>query len=668
MNKNESELIQQIMAQFEKLQFPNGSLQRWKEVCLEGTRQMPIDVMQKLLAHIPTQEQINKWKDMPKDLSSLAKIKLPLLCGWNMDEVVIGMEPYLRKHVAKYSTNRCDFEDSMQNGAIGVIQALRTDAGYAAFATHCFRHIQTNIRRASVNSGVIRETEATPVSVKVRLAIGSFLSADWMAEYRDELAQSWDKATLVETIERINHKELKDKPVIEKNKIIDELTNKLYKQINYKGFEFVRFTNYQSILGNIIRDYVFETNPAIFTNAHKEIEKSKPVDGEREKVIDELAAKHLDKKILPDLTKIAEQIKKQIDTCAKLNAEKNREKYQVKTISLLNNQSLVRNEDFSLVRVQRTGNQRGRCSMIDLGFDLTRLNYDKIYELFDYLNARFGKPAANDQREDVSIVRQHIMPIFDTVKHRCVADIIKHIAAMPDFHKNPTALDVQLDGEERYDYTDMNAEEPSDIVMAKENSEQQRTIIKLLRAETDLTMEQECTLCFTYGLPLPCTKEQSAHLLNLASGEVEVVDGQLFYIPQPVSGSWLADNFGLVTGKQTEDGNPSAISRQRITQYLKRIHTKFSAKYWELRLKSDGFKRSIERALKSSVKLTDTEMVIAVKHFGLFGEKECGLEYLMENYETLTKQAVQLSHEERKELVEEHLENIRNKICAYEIL
>jgi RNA polymerase sigma factor (sigma-70 family) len=106
-----------------------------------------------------TPEISAEWRAMPHTLENLTKIKLPLIHGWTEREVVKALEPYIYKLAQKYVTERFPIDDAAQEGAIGVLAALKTDGGLAPIATHAWKHIQTAIRRASAQSGLIRKGE-----------------------------------------------------------------------------------------------------------------------------------------------------------------------------------------------------------------------------------------------------------------------------------------------------------------------------------------------------------------------------------------------------------------------------------------------------------------------------------------------------------------------------
>lgn len=94
-----------------------------------------------------------------KDFAALKQTILPLEHGWTEEEVINAMMPEIVKFAKIYATNRFEIDDGIQQGAIGVLNALRTDKGIANFASHAKNHIRTSIGRASATSGLIRKGE-----------------------------------------------------------------------------------------------------------------------------------------------------------------------------------------------------------------------------------------------------------------------------------------------------------------------------------------------------------------------------------------------------------------------------------------------------------------------------------------------------------------------------
>jgi len=78
---------------------------------------------------------------------------------WTMAELINTLKPWIRHLAWKYVSGKNSIDDLMQHGAIGVINAVRTDKADAPFAHHAWRHIQGEIRRAALTGGVIKGSE-----------------------------------------------------------------------------------------------------------------------------------------------------------------------------------------------------------------------------------------------------------------------------------------------------------------------------------------------------------------------------------------------------------------------------------------------------------------------------------------------------------------------------
>lgn len=106
----------------------------------------------------PKSVEIKDYENI-KSLRRLKNVKGPLFSGWTEDEVVKAMIPYIKHIAKKYASNRAEFDDLTQHGAIGVMNALRTDKSEAPFGTHAFKHILGEIRRAAFLSGTVKGSE-----------------------------------------------------------------------------------------------------------------------------------------------------------------------------------------------------------------------------------------------------------------------------------------------------------------------------------------------------------------------------------------------------------------------------------------------------------------------------------------------------------------------------
>jgi hypothetical protein len=154
---------------------PEPYVQEWAKI------DRTLTVWNKILHNsLPTREEFERWEKLPKTLESLQQIRYPILSGWSMNEIIGGLTPFIVTHVRKFHTNRCPYEDCFQNAVVGVLQALKTDAGIASFAHHAFLHMKTQVRRNSANSGIISRPEKTPSKTEVLREITEWLGGWWL--------------------------------------------------------------------------------------------------------------------------------------------------------------------------------------------------------------------------------------------------------------------------------------------------------------------------------------------------------------------------------------------------------------------------------------------------------------------------------------------------------
>jgi RNA polymerase sigma factor (sigma-70 family) len=183
------------------------------------------NTIEKIAQNLPTKQQYDEWCEMRRgSLHSLRRICHPLLCGWSYAEVIAGLKAYIYEVAKKYITLRMDIEDVYQYGCIGVIEAMRTDAGISCFANHAFARIRTSIRRKAT-SGLIRRPEKVPSRTEVRREVtnwlmeNEFIRQEDLKDYRVQkigqkvsekhIPESYklsnlDKCALVELMDHIN--------------------------------------------------------------------------------------------------------------------------------------------------------------------------------------------------------------------------------------------------------------------------------------------------------------------------------------------------------------------------------------------------------------------------------------------------------------------------------
>jgi RNA polymerase sigma factor (sigma-70 family) len=160
--------MDEIIKHFTNLGVPEKTIIEWLKDKKEST-------IQKICKNLPTKKEFEEWCKAPKTLNTLRKIRFPQLCGWTVDEITDAIMPYVNMLSKKYRSMRNGQEDCQQDGCIGVIHALRTDAGIIPFASHAYNRIRTAIRRSSATSGVISKPEKMPSKTEVRRAITNWL-------------------------------------------------------------------------------------------------------------------------------------------------------------------------------------------------------------------------------------------------------------------------------------------------------------------------------------------------------------------------------------------------------------------------------------------------------------------------------------------------------------
>lgn len=139
---------------------------------------------------VPTANEVKTFKALPKETGSLQRIRLPFLYDWSAEDIINAMTPVINKLAQDYTTNRTPKEDCIQQGVLGVLEAIRTDAGKASFWSHAFKHVQTKIRRHSAGSHLLRYPEKRPSKRRVREAVTAWLTNSFERFERDSLAKT----------------------------------------------------------------------------------------------------------------------------------------------------------------------------------------------------------------------------------------------------------------------------------------------------------------------------------------------------------------------------------------------------------------------------------------------------------------------------------------------
>ena len=238
-------LTNEILSYFRKLGVNHSALNEWWAL---GAGDVPyprtINTLQKIKDNFPTKEEMTQWGTMPKTLATLQKIKYPTLVGWSVEEIVKAMKAYIYRHIRKYGTSRSEVRDCYQNGCIGIIHALRTDAGISAFAHHAFPRIRTSIRRDSATSGVITKPERRPSRTEVRRIITNWLVGRAYQQELDKLVAQkgakklsrLSKAKTTDVLKKLALIPLNKRKLVRKDDMIEyqvqKLGNKNYTELH----------------------------------------------------------------------------------------------------------------------------------------------------------------------------------------------------------------------------------------------------------------------------------------------------------------------------------------------------------------------------------------------------------------------------------------------------
>lgn len=389
----------------------------------------------------PSAEQFAAWGKQEKSITTIKTIKFPTLCGWSPDETIKVMMPVIIQFSMKYATRRSNLEECIQNGSVGVLRALDTDAGIAPFWNHAYTSIRTNIRRPAATSGIIKEPEKTPSVTEVRHELTTWL-AGWVIEYEMERLMG---ASSEHEFEAVGY----DAPYKKFNRELygrrkDDWDNKILDKIDLEGWK-------QS--ENLVR-----VGAAMWR--------------------------------MNDGTAIPAATLKSYRRMAEAN-----------TSDEINIEAFIAQADMQLACTQKTGIVWGMEYFVNQSFDLTRLPIEKLMEFGDYINKKYRlvlPPQVKRKEYEVCYRMPLVLP--NQEKYKTVGDIVKFIATSPDFHRNPMSIDAQIkDG-----YTlKETIEDGSDFVIAiiaRDCKEKLQTILDALWPRIDFTMEQRGVLEYLYGL------------------------------------------------------------------------------------------------------------------------------------------------------------------------
>jgi dsRNA-specific ribonuclease len=161
-----------------------------KEMETLGLRKS-VETLAKMLEYLPTKEEFSKFASLPSgcgcgqpnacpkcreiNFAAMEQLKHPLLYNYSIEEIYEALQPWMQKHSASYCSNRYGKDDAGNDAFLGVLKALRTDAGISPFAVHAYRWIRTAIRRRSAQSGTVRRAEKRPSKTEIRTEITHWL-------------------------------------------------------------------------------------------------------------------------------------------------------------------------------------------------------------------------------------------------------------------------------------------------------------------------------------------------------------------------------------------------------------------------------------------------------------------------------------------------------------
>ena len=211
-------LVSQITTHLQNIGVPQENIDKFFSL------NQGVKTLKKVLVNLPSKEDWERFSKLPKTqgLTALKTLKLPILYGWTVDEIVEALQSFVGTNAKKYYTERFPFQDCAQNAVLGIFAALKTDIGQAPFANHAFLHIRTNVRRPSVNSRILRQKQA-PSKIEVRRVITQFLTGILVKNELDKKISKLSKGKFqniteadVETIQKAQEAVQKHIKTIEK--------------------------------------------------------------------------------------------------------------------------------------------------------------------------------------------------------------------------------------------------------------------------------------------------------------------------------------------------------------------------------------------------------------------------------------------------------------------
>jgi hypothetical protein len=679
----------QVRAKIAEIGVPDSALQEWDG--LEISSATLGDFV------IPTQEQVEAWSKLPKDYDALRQIRHPILCRWTKEDVIEAMVPTvgeidspIAKIINKYHTTLSPKDDCGQNARIGVLLALRTDQGRSPFASHAFNRARTAVRRASATSGVMKRAEKRPSRTEAKIAIGVWLSGNWEEEERERLAREisikcWHWVTIDDKLGVLGtvwHSRCR------KYQNYEKLTPELKKKVAETAKQ-----NFRALVKPRLRTINLPSGEKV------NIVEQVPVNLQCLTTPDDYILCRVQRTGVPNPNEDQFRILAEIYEYTK-NISK---KLSVKQLASGIHLTEEKVED----ALRFAG---ATMPLIKESFQLSRLDPNTLTELMEYLNCKFNCSQGK------AIFRNSILSVFglsgaepDTTKYQSVEDLIKLVAANPDFHSNPTAWDVQLEDGYSVGATlaDEGSPDPVQVCINQDSKTRSRDLVLALRAKITLTLEQETVMVESYGLD--GTTEKTGSYIANSFGELVRLHVIRKFLAEKVSiGSisleardWLMDigpvypkDAAAQVVKRTKVQAPhltdeaqkilgaaspnEKVSRQRLTQFLEAINHKlldaaFEFVFMQRSDPGDKIKVAMQSVARSRTPLAPHQVELATLLFGLdmpkpytMDEVIVDLDAVLEDEELLSRIDSRSKTENvlpsRREFVKEELWKIKQSL------
>lgn len=177
MNKEE------ITKELQKLTLPTKALELWSETINKNLNKFIIPTQTTIDQNHQALQKARLEGIHINGLTILRQTVHPILSGWTIEEIIEALEPFTNTIIRKYGGK----PENKSDGAIGIWEALRTDAGISAFAQHAYPHIRTNIRRPIKNK-IIQQNEISTITVRKKITC--WLTNTWIKQQANEKAQS----------------------------------------------------------------------------------------------------------------------------------------------------------------------------------------------------------------------------------------------------------------------------------------------------------------------------------------------------------------------------------------------------------------------------------------------------------------------------------------------